>query len=268
MFSQKTLALAAVALVVSAGTLAAQTINLAPGNSIAGGTVIAPGSTVNVLGGDIGLSVDLSSGVLNVQSGNVAIGATSVATGFTNVDNTVNISGGNVGGFFQLIGNTDLNLSGGVIQSFGLFNDNTVANITGGTVTDFPDILDGTVNISGGNVNAVRVFGGQAGGNGANLNLFGTQFFIDGTPVSLSNGQAFTITPRNVTLSGLLADGSNFSFSLSDTFVGLADPNPGFALDGSTVTVTQVVGIPEPAALPMMLLALSGLILRRGRSAN
>jgi len=118
---------------------ALQIIDLLPGEEITNGTVIPDGSTVNVLGGTIGLSVDLSDGVLNIESGNVAIGATSVATGFTNSNNMVQVSGGNVGGFFQLRNNTQLDLSGGQLESFGVFSGST-ANITGGVVTRFPDI--------------------------------------------------------------------------------------------------------------------------------
>jgi len=150
---------ALLALLISAfaSSVNGQSVDLLAGDTLGPNVVIPDGTTVNVLGGDIGLGVDLSNGTLNVSSGNVAADADMFSEGFTNTNNTVNITGGNVGAFFQLMGTTELNLSGGTIASFGLFDD-AVANITGGTVTRFPDILSGTANISGGDLFSVRVF--------------------------------------------------------------------------------------------------------------
>jgi len=136
---------------------ALQVIDLFPNDEITNGTDIDSGTTVNVLGGSIGLGVDLSNGVLNVESGSVALGAGSITTGFTNSNNMVQVSGGNIGGFFQLTNNTQLDVSGGQLESFGVFSGSS-ATISGGVVTRFPDIFSsGVVNISGGNVFAVRV---------------------------------------------------------------------------------------------------------------
>ncbi len=230
-----------VLLCLTEGVLSAQNvIDLLPGNQIANGTVIADGTTVNVLGGNIGLGVDLSNGVLNIESGQVAIGATGIPTGFTNSNNQVNVSGGDVGGFFQLFNGTELNLTGGQLNSFGVFSGST-ANISGGTVTRFPDIFSsGTVNISGGNVFAIRVF------TGGEVNLFGTEFAIDGTPIDLVLGEEFVISDRNVTLTGTLSDGSFIENSLNTTFGGFFSSEPDGVAAGARVTVTRVV---EPVIL-------------------
>ena len=228
--------------------LRAQTITLLPGNNIADSTVIASGTTVDVQGGSIGLDVDLANGVLNISSGQVAIGASGTAgptSGFTNSNNQVNLSGGTVGGFFQLLNGTSLDVTGGQIESFGVFGAGTTADISGGTVTRFPDIFSGgVVDISGGDVAFVRVFGG------GELNLFGTGFAIDGVALSLSPGVQTIVNQRNVTLSGTLGDGSFFTTDLSTAFGGFFSDNPSGAAADALITVTAV---PEPAS-PLCLL--------------
>lgn len=213
---------------------ALQVIDLLPGDEIANSTDIVTGSTVNVLGGSIGLGVDLSDGVLNIESGSVALNASSIATGFTNSNNTVLVSGGNVGGFFQLTNNTRLDVSGGQLESFGAFSGSS-ANISGGVVTRFPDIFStGVVNISGGQVFAVRVF------SGGEVNFFGTEFSLDNEPIDLTLNEEFVISDRNVTLRGVLQDGSPIETSLNTNFGGFFSSNPDGAAAGARVTVTLV----------------------------
>ena len=77
-------------------------------------------------------------------------------------------------------------------------------NISGGTVGDRVEARSGSeINISGGTVGDEfrATFASQ-------LNIFGSEFFIDGVELdTLLPGEAFTITDRDVTLSGVLADG-------------------------------------------------------------
>ena len=80
---------------------AQSTLTLQPGDVVANGTDFPDGTIVNVNGGSIGLGVDLSNGELNINSGSVALGANSIGTGFTNTKNLVNLTGGEVGGFFH-----------------------------------------------------------------------------------------------------------------------------------------------------------------------
>lgn len=250
------------AVALAANTLSAwDVIDLFPGDEIVDDTVIESGTTVNVLGGSIGLGVDLANGVLNVESGFVAIGANDIPTGFTNSNNTVNVSGGNVGGFFQLTNGTELDVSGGQLESFGVFSGSS-ANITGGVVTRFPDIFSsGTVNISGGDVFAVRVF------SGGEVNFFGSEFALDGVPLDLVLGQEFVINDRNVTLTGTLSDGSFIETSLNTTFGNFSGNNPDGAAAGALVTVTRTA-IPEPSsALLLGMVALPLLARRRNRQA-
>ena len=88
------------------------------------------------------------------------------------------------------------------------------------------------MNISGGSV------GGQfEARSGSKVNLFGTDFLIDGVALTEpSVGEAFGLTDRGVLLSGVLADGSPFQFDVSSRY---------FSPD-ATLTLTLV---PEPAAV-------------------
>ena len=221
---------------VASVTSSAQVIELGPGDSIANNTQLPNGTTVNVNGGTIGLGVELIGGQLNINDGNVAIGANSQATGFNNINNTVNITGGSVGGFFQLRTASVLNLSGGVVESFGVLSNST-ANITGGSVLIFPDIVSGVVNIRGGDVPSVRVF------DGGTVNIFGTEFSLGGNPVTnIGIGETIEITSRNVQLTAVLEDGSDFGFFLDPVIVGL---QPDAATFASTVLITRTEPVVE-----------------------
>ena len=75
---------------------------------------------------------------------------------------------------------------------------------------------------------------------GSVVNLLGTEFLIDGVPLdSLVAGEAFTINDRDVTLSGLLADGTPFDFDLNGTNTFVED----FFDPDSTLTVTLSGGL-------------------------
>ena len=88
------------------------------------------------------------------------------------------------------------------------------------------------VNISGGTVG--RSFLAESG---SEVNLLGSEFFLDGELLdTLIFDEPFTISDRDVTLSGTLEDGSLFSFGLNSSFVSSEDL---FEL-GATLTVTLV----------------------------
>ena len=81
----------------------------------------------------------------------------------------------------------------------------------GGALGAFFDAeAGGEVNISGGNLGNFRANPDSV------VNLIGRRFFLDGVELgALQEDQAFTITDRNVLLSGLLADGGQFSLPLN-----------------------------------------------------
>jgi len=162
----------------------------------------------------------------------------------------VNVSGGVVGDLFDAGPGTEVNLSGGTVGSgFDAFEGSEV-NITGGTFgVDFDAGPGSTVNISGG----IMGFNFDAFPN-SQVNIFGRGILIEGEPLEgLVLGQPFTITDRNVTLSGLLADGEPFTLELNssnETF-DVDDFGLGIIFDGddyfdpdATLTVTLVS--PDP----------------------
>ena len=226
------------------------------GGSIASGTVFSAadfpnGTTLNINDGVVGLGVVINNSTINIAGGQVALGASNLSEGVNNFSNSVTITGGDVGGFFQLRGNSTLELSNGTIESFGTL-PSASATVTGGAFTLVDN--NGALSISGGDFNTFRSFGNST------VNLFGTDFAIDGQPITnLALGEAFEITQRNVTLTGTLSDGSTFSNFLDSStpirdldfgpFATFADLEavPGFAASGATINVTLVRGVtPTP----------------------
>ena len=185
------------------------------------------GSEVNVNGGSVGDYMR----ALNGSEVNISGGLAGV--GFLAIGSVVNISGGSVGDECGVYG-SEVNISGGSVGNFLEARDFSVINISGGSVGDgfFAYILS-EVNISGGSVgnnfaafegSEVNISGGVVGDSidayhSSEVNLFGRDFVLDGVLLDdLIAGEAFTILDRNVTLSGLLADGSAFSFDLNTEF--------------------------------------------------
>ena len=114
--------------------------------------------------------------------------------GVTRQTTQLNVSdGGTVGEDFDANSGSEMNISGGTVGVFFGALSGSVVNISGGTFGDVFDTFESSV-----------------------VNLQGSEFSIDGTPLSnLQAGQPFTITDRDVTLSGVLADGEPFSFDLN-----------------------------------------------------
>ena len=147
----------------------------------------------------------------------------------------INVSkGGSIGEFFS--GNTgvEVNVTGGNLANFFYAFSGSEVNISGGNVgICFDAFMGSQVNISGGNIG--DNFRGQGG---SEINLFGSDFILDGLllDTSLTPGKAFTILDREVTLSGLLADGSPFSFDLNL----VNGSNQNFFSSDATLTVTLI----------------------------
>ena len=181
---------------------------------------------------------------------NVADGGTVASSFQANSGSEVNITGGIVSIGFSATSGSEVNISGGNVDMlFSAFPGSEV-NISGGTVGSRFEARSGSqVNLSGGTVgDGFQAF------SGSEVNLFGTEFFLDGMLLDeLIVGEAFTITDRDVTLSGLLADGSAFSFDLNLSSVFGED----YFDTGSTLTVTQV---PEPSTAAGLITALTLLL--------
>ena len=193
-------------------------------------------SEVNVTSGTVGDFFEARSGsVVNISGGTVGTRTGNLIDAFPGT--VVNISGGTVLGWFDAQAGSEVNISGGTVTSLLDAKLGSVVNISGGTVGDFLLSADGgsEVNISGGTVAGIfNAF------SFSEVNLVGSDFVLNGQSLneSLTIDTPFTILDRDVTLSGLLADGSPFSFDLNssrptETVDDFFDPN-------ATLTVTLV----------------------------
>ena len=190
-------------------------------------------SVVNIGGGSVGRSLFASSGsVVNISGGSLG------NSFFAGSDSVVNISGGSLDHSFSVGIGSEVNISGGSVGAFSRTGGlGSVFNISGGSVGDFfLAFPDSVLNISGGTIGTLEA------AESSRVNLFGSDFILDGVPLddSLAINNAFTIVDRDVTLSGLLEDGSAFSFDLNSVPVGdFFSDNDLFHSD-ATLTVTLV----------------------------
>ncbi len=207
------------------------------GDSQLDGIVAFIGSTVNIPGGTVSRLQAFQGSQVNISGGSV---------GFVDVNkgSVVNISSGSVGSFFRANEASTVNISGGSIGSSFMANG-SVINFSGGSIgRNFRANSGSVVNFSGGSIG--ERFRADSS---SEIHLFGTQFVLDGVDItaSLALDVPFTITDRNVTLEGLLADGSDFSFGQLDSRLGfLIDPN-------ALLTVSLVMPVPEPSAAALLI---------------
>jgi hypothetical protein len=206
------------------------------------------GSIVNIYGGEAGnLSSSIGS-VINMFGGIAQGNITAGASG------TVNMSGGKVEGRIGVLGGL-VNISGGFLRGSLAINNNSTVNISGGTIGGNLATTSsaGTeVNISGGSVEGFFTISSKV-----KLNLFGRRFSLDGVPLNtLVIGEPYVINERNLTLAGILADGSPFSYELG----ALTTLQANFFDPRAIVTVTLVV--PEPTTGITLVLGVVLLVLR------
>jgi hypothetical protein len=204
------------------------TANIAGGNV---NTVEADtGATVNISGGGV-TQVDDFGGVTNATGGsvNVILGGGNISGSATvgedhveGSDNTLNVTGGSLGYFFDqgidstvnISGGTEtalnendmggddgtLNISGGVLNSFLGGDASSTINISGGTGLGFIQ-SSGTVNFIGSDFVVVNEGNDtfQVTGNLADPTPIDVIFFGDGidtTPTFTANGLSFTASPE------------------------------------------------------------------------
>ena len=221
--------------------LSGGTLNLSGSASIGSSADFELGSVLNISGGTIGNNLDIG-GIGNISGGSIGLLARALS------GSVVNFTGGSVAGGFDAAEGSEVNISGGDLGNSFDAQDGSVVNISGGTFGSvFNPEAGSEVNISGGtfgdfftNEGSTDISGGTLGNSFRNLsesvlNLTGTEFLLDGVLLdSLVAGEAFTINDRDVTLSGLLADGTPFEFDLNATNIFIED----FFSPESTLTVT------------------------------
>ena len=218
-------------------------VNISGGNL--GRSLIFDASQLNITGGTAGSFEARSGSVVNISGGTVGFLPAALVFSGTASDSVVNVSGGNLIGILDASSGSEVNISGATLVEVNAAYD-SVVNFSGGSARTLRAIADGVVNISGGNVDVLSVFsdgvvnisGGSVGNQitaneGSALNIRGTEFSINGTPLSnLQNEQPFIVNDRDGTLSGVLADGEPFSFTFGASYRSIS-PN-------ATLTVTLV----------------------------
>jgi len=224
-----------------------QTLIVENGGVVADHFNAGAGSSVQVIGGQVGDNFEATTALVTISGGTVGdqfdafIGSTVNIVGGSVGENfdayagsAVNVSGGSMGALFGAHVGSAVNILDGEIGSDFSAHDGTIVNIFAGTIGTYFNAHGGSlVNISGGN------FLGQfQAHHESEVNLFGTQFVIDGMDItdSLIVNEPVTVNTRGVTLSGMFADGSAFSFDLNSRLVFGEDRF--FSL--ATLTITLV----------------------------
>ena len=211
--------------------------------NISGGDVgdrfeAAFGSEVNITGGNVGERFEMTSGsVVNISDG-------TIGDQFEVSQGAVNISGGTFGDQFEANGG-EVNISGGTFgeqfsTNAGFFGGDITApevNISGGTFGGQFLLGGGRVNLSGGDV------GDGFFARSGILELIGSDFALDGVPLNGFTNDILRIVDRIGVLTGLLADGTAFSFDLPTAFRGNGN-NPSLLFP--SLFLTQVSADPPP----------------------
>jgi hypothetical protein len=269
-------------LVVQSGGILAPNFNAGRGSTLqihggqVGSNLEAVAANVSISGGAIGESFDAFSGSTVLISGGVVgnnfhafdqsvvnISGGSVGSNFRAFSgSTINVSGGTVGRGLTADNKSTINISGGSITTDFVANTGSLINISGGTISNLSARSGSTLNITGGTfVGVLSASGGSlttiSGGNAptiigasasSEINVLGTKFVLDGIDItaSLSAGQPYLVTQRDVPFSGLLADGSPFTISL----LGFSRTGPSFSPNASL----KLVLVPEPASWFLVIL--------------
>ena len=242
---------------------------------VTGGTVgrnfgAFAGSHVTISGGSVGTDQVLGSRFRALAGSEVAISGGTVGRFFeAHTGSVVTISGGIVDDNFLVLGGRVM-ITGGTVGSDLDVQDGSIVTISGGTVgSDMQVHSGGEATISGGSIGSyfevfrdgiVTISGGTVGDNfdasdESTVNLVGLSFILDGVDISnqLPFDELFTVEDRDVSLSGLLADGSPFSFDLNTSYdLSIGD----FFSPDATLTLRLV---PEPGAGLLALLGAVGM---------
>lgn len=247
--------------------LAGETLNLGIGGSIGVGFTANAGSTISIQGGSLSFgsiagSLDLYSGelgpatliqpsaVVTVHGGTVRPVVSSggdlrvlggQVQGGLSAGGKLTVEGGQIGPIVPSQGSQVFLKGGEMAGTLAPFNGATFT-MTGGTWKgNFWFSLGSTLNLSGGTVQNQLTLGDTI------LNLTVKSVLLGGVPIAgLTPGVPHVVTQRNTTLSGVLSDGSPFSFNMNTGF------NPDQDSFPTTATV-KVTVVPEPSAAVLAL---------------
>ena len=241
------------------------------------------GSTVNVFGGVLGSDNFQLNGAFFASAGSTVNVFDGRFLGEVFVENgsVVQVSGGTFEGDFTT--SADIEVSGGIFEdSFFLGSQQNfslgqvpsevenlfgLTSITGGEFNTILLFTERSVDISGGEYRSlgtgrqgsVTISGGTLGDTHSilsELNLVGTDFFIDGEPLLIEAGESLVIDDRGVELTGQLADGSLFSLSPIEGRFGVNIAGTDSFFEDAVLRVSRVSAIPEPSPGLLLILAM------------
>jgi len=171
-------------------------------------------------------------------SGGEVEGELSVDTG-----GLVRVTGGTIGDGAFLTSNATLILTDGQIGTDLTLRDGATVTVIGGKVGERLSVGESsTVNIAGGIIG--QSFNAQPG---STINLVGQSFELDGQPLALEPGESTTVSLRDALITGTLADGSPFRFSLN----AIRKSKQDYFSPNALLTVRLV---PEPTTLTVVFL--------------
>ena len=230
---------------------------------------IYTGSTVNLVDGTIGLSSSIgSNGTLTVNGGTVErdftvnddgiliLNSGLVDTGLEAANGAeVIVNGGTIGSEFFASGEeTFIEVNGGILRRLRVQNGATIdVNGADEAVGTFDLIIErgSTLNLRGGGISDRFSFREDV-----NVNIFGTEFFLDDERLELSPDELFVLDRD---LGGVLTS------TLLDGSINQLDLDSYRLSDGTVVSVSLAVGVPEPSSSALLLLAFVGLLAPRRR---
>ncbi|TWT37216.1 hypothetical protein KOR34_21630 [Posidoniimonas corsicana] len=232
------------------GVYADAYVELFGGSEVEYSVQVLSGSELKVNDATIGGSIEAINGRVTFTNGSVggSFGATA---------SDVVIDGGSVDGSVTIFNNSKFRISGGSHAARISVGYGGRLEISGGQFTGGLTHREGTVDISGGdfwNLTSISV--------ADTLNLFGLEFYLDGMPLTgLTPHLGVVVPERDQTLSGILADGTPFSFDLNST----SGAGLHFFSTDARLTVTLV---PEPTTVWLAILAGCSLLSVRSRACR
>jgi hypothetical protein len=219
------------------------------GTAILGGVTMERDARLVLTSGSIGSRVDMYSGSLfTLEDGTVGDGMRAYGS-------TVQVNGGTLGNQSLVTSGGTLNLADGSVGTDLTLSMSATLNMTGGSIGTRFFIVGASAHLSGGSIEAgMLVMPGSA------IEVLGTSFVLDGIVLTpgLVMGESFVITSRDVTLSGLFADGTPFSFELNTT--------PDFTRDYfHPDAVVTIMLVPEPVTMLLLGFGICAATCRRAR---
>ena len=217
--------------------------------------------------------VNVNNGVLegrvDIQEGSTLNFAGGLAGQVILADSTANISGGEIDSIVEVLFGSSVNISGGIVgASFSSRSLNVrsgaSALVSGGLIRDEINVASGALlEISGGIIREIsaRSF--------SDVNLSVLEAFVDGVSITsiLSDSEPFQLNERNVNLSGLFADGTQFQFGLSDRFTDFPADGLQRGFFDTNARLSLTLAVPEPTSVPLLLAAV-GYAMGRRRKRN